>query len=55
LPAVVFILLGFVGGAGLGISLATILELIDNSVRSKQSLVKSLGVPVITVIPQVKP
>ncbi|MEF1340797.1 GNVR domain-containing protein, partial [Vibrio rotiferianus] len=50
LPAIVFVLLGFVGGAGLGISLATILELIDNSVRSKQSLVKSLGVPVITVI-----
>lgn len=55
LPAIAFVLLGFVGGAGLGISLATILELIDNSVRSKQSLVKSLGVPVITVIPQVKP
>jgi len=55
LPAIVFVLLGFVGGAGLGISLATILELIDNSIRSKQSLVKSLGVPVITVIPRIKP
>ncbi|HCG8251582.1 TPA: chain-length determining protein [Vibrio parahaemolyticus] len=53
LPSIVFIILGFLGGAGLGVGLATILELADNSVRSRRALEKHLGVPVITTLPKV--
>ncbi len=53
LPAFMFVILGFIGGAGLGIGLATIAELADNSIRSRKSLEKHLGVPVITTIPKV--
>ena len=53
LPSFVFVILGFIGGAGLGIGLATILELADNSIRSKRALEKHLGVPVITTLPKV--
>ncbi|HCE2454543.1 TPA: GumC family protein [Vibrio parahaemolyticus] len=53
LPSLVFIILGFIGGAGLGVGLATILELADNSVRSRRALEKHLGVPVITTLPKV--
>ncbi|HIF6104584.1 GumC family protein [Vibrio parahaemolyticus] len=53
LPSIVFIILGFIGGAGLGVGLATLLELTDNSVRSRRALEKHLGVPVITTLPKV--
>ncbi len=53
LPSIVFIILGFIGGTGLGVGLATILELADNSVRSRRALEKHLGVPVITTLPKV--
>ncbi|TOC74237.1 chain-length determining protein [Vibrio parahaemolyticus] len=53
LPSIVFIILGFIGGAGLGVGLAAILELADNSVRSRRALEKHLGVPVITTLPKV--
>ncbi|EPN4996198.1 GumC family protein [Vibrio parahaemolyticus] len=53
LPSIVFIILGFMGGASLGVGLATILELADNSVRSRRALEKHLGVPVITTLPKV--
>lgn len=53
LPAFVFVILGFIGGAGLGIGLATIAELADNSIRSRKTLEKHLGVPVITTIPKI--
>ncbi|EGQ9351591.1 TPA: chain-length determining protein [Vibrio parahaemolyticus] len=53
LPSIVFIILGFIGGAGLGVGLATLLELADNSVRSRRALEKHLGVPVITTLPKV--
>ncbi|EGQ9063905.1 chain-length determining protein [Vibrio parahaemolyticus] len=53
LPSIVFIILGFIGGAGLGVGLATLLELADNSVRSRRALEKYLGVPVITTLPKV--
>ncbi|MFW1426794.1 GumC family protein [Vibrio parahaemolyticus] len=53
LPSIVFIILGFIGGAGLGFGLATLLELADNSVRSRRALEKHLGVPVITTLPKV--
>ncbi|EGQ8484255.1 GumC family protein [Vibrio parahaemolyticus] len=53
LPSIVFIILGFIGGAGLGVGLATILALADNSVRSRRALEKHLGVPVITTLPKV--
>ncbi|MDG3436035.1 chain-length determining protein [Vibrio parahaemolyticus] len=52
LPSIVFIILGFIGGAGLGVGLATLLELADNSVRSRRALEKHLGVPVITTLPK---
>ncbi|EGQ8002977.1 chain-length determining protein [Vibrio parahaemolyticus] len=53
LPSIVFIILGFIGGGGLGVGLATLLELADNSVRSRRALEKHLGVPVITTLPKV--
>ncbi|MFM2611376.1 GumC family protein [Vibrio campbellii] len=53
LPAIIFVLLGLIGGAGLGIGLATIAELADNSIRSRKALEKHLGVPVITTIPKI--
>lgn len=53
LPAIIFALLGLIGGAGLGIGLATIAELTDNSIRSRKALEKHLGVPVITIIPKI--
>ncbi|EHJ9979099.1 chain-length determining protein [Vibrio parahaemolyticus] len=53
LPSIVFIILGFIGGVGLGVGLATLLELADNSVRSRRALEKHLGVPVITTLPKV--
>ncbi|HCH2097873.1 TPA: chain-length determining protein [Vibrio parahaemolyticus] len=53
LPSIVFIILDFIGGAGLGVGLAAILELADNSVRSRRALEKHLGVPVITTLPKV--
>ncbi|TNZ46161.1 GumC family protein [Vibrio parahaemolyticus] len=53
LPSIVFIILGFIGGAGLGVGLAAILELADNSVRSRRALEKHLGVPVTTTLPKV--
>ena len=53
LPAIIFALLGLIGGAGLGIGLATIAELADNSIRSRKALEKHLGVPVITIIPKI--
>ncbi|TOA46343.1 GumC family protein [Vibrio parahaemolyticus] len=53
LPSIVFIILGFIGGACLGVGLATLLELADNSVRSRRALEKHLGVPVITTLPKV--
>ncbi|ELB2103238.1 chain-length determining protein [Vibrio parahaemolyticus] len=53
LPSIVFIILGFIGGTGLGVGLATLLELADNSVRSRRALEKHLGVPVITTLPKV--
>ncbi|MDF2152153.1 GNVR domain-containing protein [Vibrio sp. CAU 1672] len=52
LPSVMFIILGMISGAALGVGSATLLELLDSSVRSKRSLEKCLGVPVITVIPR---
>lgn len=53
LPSFVFIILGLLGGAGLGIGIATLVELADNSIRSRKTLENHLGVPVITTIPKV--
>ena len=54
LPSFIFVILGFIGGTGLGIGLATIAELADNSIRSRKALEKHLGAPVITTIPAIK-
>ncbi|WP_367989074.1 GumC family protein [Vibrio sp. NTOU-M3] len=53
LPAIIFVLAGFVGGIALGIGLATLAELFDTSVRRRDQLEEITGVPVITVIPKV--
>ncbi|WP_045498494.1 GumC family protein [Vibrio hyugaensis] len=53
LPSIVFIILGLLGGAGLGVGIATIIELADNSIRSRKTLENHLGVAVITTIPKV--
>ncbi|CAH1557027.1 Polysaccharide biosynthesis chain length regulator SypO [Vibrio jasicida] len=53
LPSIVFVLLGLIGGTGLGIGIATLIELADNSIRSRKALENHLGVAVITTIPKV--
>jgi polysaccharide chain length determinant protein (PEP-CTERM system associated) len=50
-PVVIFVLAGFVGGIFLGISLAILLEITDNSLRYKSQLEKLTGVPVFGRIP----
>lgn len=53
LPVVVFVLGGVFAGLGLGISLATVLELLDSSIRSRRALeaITGEGVPMLTRIP----
>ncbi|EPE37403.1 GumC family protein [Candidatus Photodesmus anomalopis] len=52
-PPIVFILAGGLSGFILGISLATITELLDTSIRRVEQLELLTGVPVITSIPKI--
>lgn len=51
MPLLVFMLAGLVGGAGLGLGLAIIAELLDTSIRRKDTLRQMLDVPVLARIP----
>jgi uncharacterized protein involved in exopolysaccharide biosynthesis len=51
----VFALAGFVGGLGLGLGLAYVLEMQDTSFRSERDIETSLRLPVLAMIPAIKP
>ena len=55
LPPVVFIIGGIFGGLSLGIGLATMLELMDNSIRRREQVEKLIGVPVLSRLPPITP
>ncbi|GAA5644679.1 GumC family protein [Vibrio proteolyticus] len=54
-PLIVYLVAGLFAGIALGISLATVTELFDTSVRRKEEIVSLTGYPVITTIPKVSP
>jgi len=51
MPIPIFVIAGLVAGIGLGIGLAIIAELLDTSIRRKDTLVEMLNVPVLARIP----
>src|SRR5665213_3542752 len=50
-----FALAGFVGGLGLGLGLAYVLEMQDTSFRTERDIETALRLPVLAMIPAVKP
>ena len=55
MPLIAFALAGLIGGAGLGIGLACLSELLDSSIRRRDSLSQMLKVPVLARIPRQQP
>ena len=55
LPIIVFIIAGLVAGAGLGIGIATLIELFDSSIRRKEEVETITKAPLLTQIPKIKP
>lgn len=51
LPLIAFIVAGLFGGIGLGLGLATVVELLDTSIRRRDTLSEMLAVPVLARIP----
>jgi uncharacterized protein involved in exopolysaccharide biosynthesis len=51
LSIVIFVAAGLVAGVGLGLGLAVIAELLDTSIRRKDTLVEMLNVPVLARVP----
>lgn len=51
MPIPVFVIAGLVAGFGLGFGLAVIAELLDTSIRRKDTLSEMLSVPVLARIP----
>jgi len=54
LPAMLFVIAGLFGGLALGIGLATLLELMDNSIRRVDQLQEITNAPVLSRIPKIK-
>lgn len=51
MPIPIFVIAGLIAGIGLGLGLAIVIELLDTSVRRKDSLSRMLNVPVLARIP----
>ena len=51
MPLIVFVIAGIFGGIALGLSLAFVAELLDTSVRRKESVSDILNAPVLARIP----
>lgn len=51
LPLPLFVALGLIAGFGLGLGLATVAELLDSSLRRRDSITALTGLPVLTRIP----
>jgi len=52
-PAILFFLFGVIGGAVLGVGLATVAETLDGSLRRRDQVEKLLGVPLLSRIPAI--
>lgn len=55
LPIIVFILAGLIAGVGLGVGVATLIELFDSSIRRKEEIETITNAPLLTQIPKIKP
>ncbi len=55
LPVFIFVIAGIAGGFALGIGLAVVAELLDTSVRRKDTVIQMLNVPVLARIPPLQP
>ncbi|MFY7962673.1 MAG: GumC family protein [Elsteraceae bacterium] len=52
-PAILFVLIGVVGGMILGVGLATVAETLDGSLRRREQVEKLMGVPMLSRIPAI--
>ncbi|MBY6197887.1 GumC family protein [Vibrio hangzhouensis] len=54
IPPTVFAVLGLLAGIALGIGTAIVLELFDTTIRRREQLALTAGVPVVTAIPKIE-
>ncbi|PMM18089.1 GNVR domain-containing protein [Vibrio breoganii] len=51
-PTIFYVILGLIGGLGLGVGLAVVLELFDTTLRNKADVESMTSIPVIAIAPQ---